>query len=105
MRKFLVASCLLLVMSLAQADSLDHNRALEMRQKGEILPAQELLSQALAKYPNAHLMEMKLTNKHNQYLYKLEFMTNDGKVRKLYFDAQSGELLREKERNFKRSNR
>lgn len=92
---------LLLVLGLmlacgAQAHHLDHNQAWKMRQQGEILPAHQLFDKATTSYPNARLLEMKLKRKHDRYLYKLQLLLSNGQVKKLYYDAQSGELVREK---------
>ncbi len=83
-------------MVLAEPARLDHNHALHMRQQGEIVPAQHLLDQALAQFPRSRLLEMKLKHKQQGYVYKLQLLDAGGKVHKLYFDAQSGELLRHK---------
>lgn len=88
--------CTLILSFTAQAHHLGHNEALHMRQTGEILSAQQLLDQATESYPNTKLLEMKLKHKHGRYLYKLQLLHNSGRVQKLYYDAQSGELIREK---------
>lgn len=95
MRTLLLVAGLLLAGGV-QAHSLDHNQVWQMRQQGEILPAQQLLDEAAASYPDARLLEMKLKRKHGRYLYKLQLLLSNGQVRKLYYDAQSGELVREK---------
>ena len=78
------------------AHHLDHNQALHMRQRGEILPAQQLLEQAFARHPDSRLLEMKLKRKHGRHLYKLQLLNRDGRVHRLYMDASTGELIREK---------
>lgn len=95
MRPLLLVVTLLLTCA-AQAHHLDHNQAWKMRQQGEILPAHELFDKAAASHPDARLLEMKLKHKHGRYLYKLQLLLGNGQVRKLYYDAQSGELVREK---------
>lgn len=95
MRTLLLVVALLLAGGV-QAHHLDHNQAWQMRQKGEILPAHQLYDKAAASYPDARLLEMKLKHKHGRYLYKLQLLLGNGQVRKLYYDAKSGELVREK---------
>lgn len=93
MRILLLAA--LLFTTAAQAHHLDHKQAWEMRQQGEILSAHQLLDQATARYPQARLLEMKLKHKGERYFYKLQLLLHNGQVKKLYYDAQSGELVRE----------
>lgn len=95
MRIFLLVVSLLLI-SGVQAHHLDHNQAWKMRQRGEILSAHQLFEKAVASHPDARLLEMKLKHKHDRYLYKLQLLLNNGQIKKLYYDAQSGELVREK---------
>lgn len=95
MRTLLLAVSLLLA-SGAQADHLDHNQAWKMRQQSEILPAHQLYDKAAASYPDARLLEMKLKRKQDRYLYKLQLLLSNGQVKKLYYDARSGELVHEK---------
>lgn len=89
----------LLVTAPLQADSLDHMHALDMSRQGRILPAQQLLDRAFSHYPQSRLLEMKLKHKRQRYVYKLQLLTLDGEIRKLYFDAENGELLRDKDKN------
>lgn len=95
MRTLLLVITLLLAGGV-QADNLDHNQAWQMRQKGEILPAHQLIDKAVASHPDARLLEMKLKRKQGRYLYKLQLLLGNGQVKKLYYDAKSGELVREK---------
>ena len=95
MRRLILACCLLLAATV-HAHHLDHREALHMSRNGEILPAQQLLEKAAADYPDSRLLEMKLKHKHGRYLYKLQLRHATGRVQKLYYDARSGELLREK---------
>lgn len=95
MRTLILITSLLLT-SGVQAHTLDHNQAWQMRQQGEILSAHQLFDKAAASYPDASLLEMKLKHKHNRYLYRLQLLLGNGQVKKLYYDAQNGELVREK---------
>lgn len=86
----------LLVAVSSQAHHLDHEQALRLSRQGEILPVQQLLDSAIASHPDARLLDMKLRHKHGRYLYKLQLLDRSGQVYKLYFDAQSGELVKQK---------
>ena len=61
-----LALALMTVCSLAVARDLDQDEALELRQKGVILPLEQLLDSALGRYPGARLLEAELEEKHSK---------------------------------------
>ena len=65
--------------------------------KGVILPLEQLLQQALDRYPGAKLLEAELEEKHDVYIYEVELLTAEGVVRELDLDATTGQLLKDKE--------
>ncbi|WP_245362877.1 MULTISPECIES: PepSY domain-containing protein [Pseudomonas] len=85
------------VCSLAVARDLDQDEALELRQKGVILPLEQLLDSALGRYPGARLLEAELEEKHGRYEYEVELLTPAGVVREIKLDARSGVLLKDEE--------
>ncbi|MGE8153531.1 PepSY domain-containing protein [Pseudomonas vancouverensis] len=93
--------CLALVLltfcSLAMARDLDQDEALRLRQKGVILPLEQLLQQAMDRYPGAKLLEAELEEKHDLYIYEVELLTPEGIVRELGINASTGVLLKDKE--------
>lgn len=95
------AQCLFLVLlascSLASARDLDQDEALELRQKGIILPLEQLLESALGRYPGARLLEAELEEKHKRYEYEVELVTPEGIVREIKFDARTGVLIKDEE--------
>ncbi|NER58810.1 peptidase [Pseudomonas sp. MAFF212428] len=95
------AHCLFLVSlavcSLALARDLDQDEALELRQKGIILPLEQLLESALGRYPGARLLEAELEEKHKRYEYEVELVTPEGVVREIKFDARTGVLIKDEE--------
>ena len=93
----LAALALLAVCSLAVARDLDQDEALRLRQQGVILPLEQLLQQALDRYPGAKLLEAELEEKHDVYIYEVELLTPQGVVRELGLDARTGRLLKDKE--------
>lgn len=102
MRKILPGILLLAaIASPVHADHQEHDSALLMRQQGTIVPSQQLLDQAFAIYPDGRLLEMALRPKKNRYIYKMLLLTRNGEVRKLYFDAQSGEQLQRPDKRAK----
>lgn len=92
-----VALALLLFCSLAVARDLDQDEALRLRQRGVILPLEQLLQQAMDRYPGAKLLEAELEEKHDVYIYEVELLTLDGVVRELDLDAATGRLLKDEE--------
>ncbi|MEX5687640.1 MULTISPECIES: PepSY domain-containing protein [Pseudomonas] len=92
-----LALALLVFCSMAMARDLDQDEALRLRQQGVILPLEQLLQQALDRYPGAKLLEAELEEKHDVYIYEVELLTTDGVVRELDLDASTGELLKDKE--------
>ena len=93
----LAALALLAVCSLAVARDLDQDEALRLRQQGVTLPLEQLLQQALDRYPGAKLLEAELEEKHDVYIYEVELLTPQGVVRELDLDARTGRLLKDKE--------
>ena len=91
------ALVLMLFCSLALARDLDQDEALRLRQQGVILPLEQLLKQALDRYPGAKLLEAELEEKHDVYIYEVELLTVDGVVRELDLDAATGRLLKDEE--------
>ncbi|MBD1554042.1 PepSY domain-containing protein [Pseudomonas typographi] len=91
------ALLLALLSSCAGAHDLDQNQALKLRQQGAILPLEQLLAQALARYPGARLLEAELERDDGRYIYEVELLTSQGVVRELELDAATGQLLKDKE--------
>ena len=91
------ALVLLTFCSVVVARDLDQDEALRLRQQGVILPLEQLLQQALDRYPGSKLLEAELEEKHDVYIYEVELLTTDGVVRELDLDASTGELLKDKE--------
>ncbi|KAA0959629.1 PepSY domain-containing protein [Pseudomonas sp. ANT_H12B] len=88
---------LLAFCSVVMARDLDQDEALHLRQQGVILPLEQLLQQALDRYPGAKLLEAELEEKHDVYIYEVELLTAEGVVRELDLDAITGQLLKDKE--------
>ena len=75
----------------------DQDEALRLRQQGVILPLEQLLKQAMDRYPGAKLLEAELEEKHDVYIYEVELLTVDGVVRELDLEAATGRLLKDEE--------
>ncbi|KJH75369.1 MULTISPECIES: PepSY domain-containing protein [Pseudomonas] len=92
-----VGLALLVFCSVVMARDLDQDEALRLRQQGVIMPLEQLLQQALDRYPGAKLLEAELEEKHDVYIYEVELLTAEGVVRELDLDATTGQLLKDKE--------
>ncbi|CAI8941224.1 PepSY domain-containing protein [Pseudomonas sp. IT-P253] len=94
-------SCLTLALlalcSAVMARELNQDEALLLRQQGVILPLEQLLQQALGRYPGSKLLEADLEEIHDVYLYEVELLTAGGVVRELHIEAATGRLLKDKE--------
>ena len=80
-----------------QARDLEQDEARRLRQEGVIQPLQQLLQQAMQRYPGARLLEAELEEEDDQYVYEVELLTDSGQVRELELDAVSGRILKDEE--------
>ncbi|PVZ19416.1 MULTISPECIES: PepSY domain-containing protein [unclassified Pseudomonas] len=100
MRRYLLAFWamqILLCSELSLAHDLGQDEALKLRQQGLILPLEQLLASAMARYPDARLLEAELERDDGQYIYEVELLTASGVVREIELDAATGRLLKDKE--------
>ncbi|WP_434766106.1 PepSY domain-containing protein [Pseudomonas triticicola] len=91
------ALALVLLCSTAMARDLDQDEALALRRDGVILPLEQVLQQAMDRYPGAKLLEVELEEKHDVYIYEVELLTVEGVARELHLKADTGELVKDKE--------
>lgn len=70
----------------------DHEDALRMREREEILPLEELLSR-LDLGPGARILEIESEREHGRPIYEIEYVDEKGRIREVYVDAATGELL------------
>lgn len=93
----LLALMLCACCSLASARDLGQDEALRLRERGEILPLEDILKFALERYPDSKLLEVELEEKQGAYVYEVELVTPQGVVRELKFNASRGNLTKDKE--------
>ena len=87
-----IVTAAVLAWSYAAFARADHDRARTLRQAGAIVPLEQILEAARARYPG-RLLEAELEEEDDRYVYEIEWVGNDGTVRTLRFDAQTGSLL------------
>lgn len=93
----LLALMLCACCSLASARDLGQDEALRLRERGEILPLEEILKFALERYPDSKLLQVELEEKQGAYVYEVELVTPQRVVRELKFNASRGNLTKDKE--------
>lgn len=81
----------------ASARDLNQDQALRLRQDGVIQPLEQLVRNALDRYPGARLLEAELEEEHGVYVYEVELLTATGVVRELELDARDGRVLQDEE--------
>lgn len=82
---------LLALPAAAWADD-DHDRALLLRHKGEIMPLAEILQRVAGKYPGQPL-EVELKDHKPHLAYEIELLGEDGVVREITVDAVTGDII------------
>lgn len=89
------ALLLLLAIPAVPAAAGDHERALELRRAGAILPLAAILDRAQAQY-GGEAIEVELEEEDGAYVYEIELLGPDGVVRDYLYDAVTGTPLGEK---------
>ncbi|WP_200178943.1 PepSY domain-containing protein [Ectothiorhodospira mobilis] len=79
-------------------DRREHDRILELRASGEILPMAEMLERA-GQVVRGEFIEAELEREGGRHVYELKILDADGVLHKLYMDAGTGELLQHRRRN------
>jgi uncharacterized membrane protein YkoI len=79
--------------SAASARDISQNEVLELRRSGALLPFEQLLRSIETRYPGARILEVELDEDDGIYLYEIEILTGDNRVRELEIDASNGNIL------------
>lgn len=88
----MMATAAVLALSYGAPTRADHDRARALREAGVIVPLEQILEGVRAVYPG-RLLETELEEQGDGYVYEIEWVGNDGTVRTLRFDAQTGSPL------------
>ncbi|MBI5462184.1 MAG: peptidase [Gammaproteobacteria bacterium] len=90
----LIGLCVLLAFPLlGHASEQDHARALS--KAGTIVPLERITSQVRSRPDVEDLLEVELESDDQRYYYEVEVVDDAGVVRKLRYDAATGELIDE----------
>ncbi|MBL1277316.1 MAG: PepSY domain-containing protein [Ectothiorhodospiraceae bacterium] len=87
----------LLMAVFARAD-VNHDKARQLKDMGEILPLEQILQVARREHPG-RVIEVELEKEDGRYVYEVEILDKRGEVWELYFDAASAELIKRKREN------
>lgn len=79
----------------------DHDRARRAVEEGRALPLRDILARAQADRLG-QVLEVELEDERGVLVYEVKILSADGRVMKLYYDAQTGALLKSRERDRKR---
>ncbi len=75
-----------------QAKELDHDRAREALEAGEILPLRTIIEKLERDYPG-QILEVELDREHGKWIYEIKLLREKGALIKLKLDAGDGTLL------------
>ena len=89
----LIAAALLILGELpAVSRASDYDDARKLSKAGTIVPLERITEQVRARHTGT-ILEVELESKDQKYYYEVEVVDNAGVVRKLRYDAATGELL------------
>lgn len=89
----LILAALVLVTGAAMAAEVSRETARELRNAGVILALESILDKVRERYPEARLLEAELEKDDGIYIYELEILTREGRVRGLEVDASSARII------------
>lgn len=69
-----------------------HEQVRALLEAGEIRSLEQVL-QRIREEGRGHVLEAELERKDERYVYEVEVLDEQGKVRKYYYDASSGEAI------------
>lgn len=90
--KMLASTLFVLVYCSESLAQTDHDVAKQLRDADKIKPLEMILRQYSEHYPG-QILEVELETAHEQYIYQIELLDQQGIIWKLTVDATTGELL------------
>jgi uncharacterized membrane protein YkoI len=70
----------------------EHDAVRAINQRGDILSLDRILQDAREQHPG-RVLESELEQKDGRYVYEVELVDDQGRVREMKFDARTGEML------------
>lgn len=77
----------------AVADDIGHEAARRLRKEGEIMPLEEIVARATTRWPG-QVIETELEHDDGRYVYEIELLGADGRIREIEYDASTGEVIK-----------
>jgi uncharacterized membrane protein YkoI len=77
----------------AVADDIGHEAARRLRKEGVILPLEEIVARASARWPG-QVIETELEHEDGRYLYEIQLLGADARIREIKYDASTGEVIK-----------
>jgi uncharacterized membrane protein YkoI len=74
----------------------EHDAVLAIKQRGDILSLDQILGKADGQHAG-RILESELKRKDGHYVYEVEVVDEQGRVREIEFDAGTGEVLKQKQ--------
>lgn len=93
---FIIFSLATLALS-AGARDVGQDEALRLRQAGNIIALETLITMINQRYPHSSLLEVELEDEDSVYIYEVELITADGSVRDIEIDARTGKIIKDEE--------
>ncbi len=87
---FLAAALLMSASRLASADG--YQDAIRLSDRGDILPLEKVLEQAIVAQPGK-ILEVEFEKEHGVYVYEMKILDTEGRLWELEFNARTGELI------------
>ncbi|MBI5040500.1 MAG: PepSY domain-containing protein [Gammaproteobacteria bacterium] len=92
----LIAAALLILGEFpAVSRASDHDDARKLSKSGTIVPLEQITAQVRSRPDIKDLLEVELESDADDYYYEVEVVDDGGVVRKLRYDATTGELIDE----------
>lgn len=76
----------------ATADDISYSEARALRESGRIMPLEQIIDIAKS-FKQGEVIDTKLEEDDDIYLYEIEILDANGRVWEMEFDAASGELM------------
>lgn len=92
-----VCSVLWLPAPARASDKVDHDRARQAVQSGQVLPLRTVLERLEREAPG-QVLEVELEHEHGQWVYEIKVLQADGRVVKLLLDARDARVLKRRQR-------
>ncbi|MFC0667467.1 PepSY domain-containing protein [Azotobacter chroococcum] len=81
--------------TLAQADDLGPDKAMQLLKAGTIQPFETLNAAAQAKHPGSTIHETELEEEYGRYIYQVELRDAQGVKWDVHLDAANGQVLKD----------